>query len=176
MPLSERVAQRKAQQEQQTPTLRRNPEIDAKLDRFIGENPKLREYYDALPKEELIRKLMLGKMQQREYAEGRNNEIRSWVEQHPEITFTSTNVERDGDDWTITGDLTVKGITKSIAVEFESTGSARDPFGNLRIGFEGHTTLSRKDWGLTWNAALETGGFLVSDKIKLDFDISAIQN
>ncbi len=85
MPLSERVAQRKAQQEQQTPTLRRNPEIDAKLDRFIGENPKLREYYDALPKEELIRKLMLGKMQQREYAEGRNNEIRSWVEQHPEI-------------------------------------------------------------------------------------------
>ena len=97
------------------------------------------------------------------------------IESHPEITFTSTNVERDGDDWTITGDLTVKGITKSIAVEFESTGSARDPFGNLRIGFEGHTTLSRKDWGLTWNAALETGGFLVSDKIKLEFDISAIQ-
>ena len=97
------------------------------------------------------------------------------IEQHPEITFNSTNVERDGDYWTITGDLTVKGITKPIAVEFESTGSARDPFGNLRIGFEGHTTLSRKDWGLTWNAALETGGFLVSDKIKLDFDISAIQ-
>ena len=96
------------------------------------------------------------------------------IEQHPEITFNSTNVERDGDDWTITGDLTVKAITKPIAVEFESTGSARDPFGNLRIGFEGHTTLSRKDWGLTWNAALETGGLLVSDKIKLEFDISAI--
>ena len=98
------------------------------------------------------------------------------IEQHPEITFTSTNVERDGEDWSITGDLTVKGNTLPITVEFESTGSARDPFGNLRIGFEGHTTLSRKDWGLTWNAALETGGFLVSDKIKLDFDISAIQN
>ena len=97
------------------------------------------------------------------------------IEQHPEITFSSTDVSRDGDEWTITGDLTVKGITKPIAVEFESTGSARDPFGNLRIGFEGHTTLSRKDWGLTWNAALETGGFLVSDKIKLEFDISAIQ-
>src|SRR5215218_5114911 len=96
------------------------------------------------------------------------------IEQHPEITFSSTNVERDGDDWTITGDLTIKGITKEIAVEFESTGSARDPFGNLRIGFEGRTTLSRKDWGLTWNAALETGGFLVSDKVKLEFDISAI--
>jgi len=97
------------------------------------------------------------------------------IESHPEITFTSTDVERDGDDWTITGDLTIKGITKPITVEFESTGSARDPFGNLRIGFEGQTTLSRKDWGLTWNAALETGGFLVSDKIKLEFDISAIQ-
>jgi polyisoprenoid-binding protein YceI len=96
------------------------------------------------------------------------------VESHPEITFTSTQVERDGDDWTITGDLTIKGNTLPITVEFESTGSARDPFGNLRIGFEGHTTLSRKDWGLTWNAALETGGFLVSDKIKLEFDISAI--
>jgi polyisoprenoid-binding protein YceI len=97
------------------------------------------------------------------------------TESHPEITFTSTGVERDGDDWTITGDLTINGTTKSIAVEFESTGSARDPFGNVRIGFEGHAALSRKDWGLTWNAALETGGFLVSDKIKLDFDISAIQ-
>ena len=97
------------------------------------------------------------------------------IEQHPEITFSSTDVSRDGDEWTITGDLTVKGITKPITVEFESTGSARDPFGNLRLGFEGQTTLSRKDWGLTWNAALETGGFLVSDKIKLEFDISAIQ-
>ena len=97
------------------------------------------------------------------------------VETYPEITFTSTDVERDGDVWTITGDLTIKGNTLPITVEFESTGSARDPFGNLRIGFEGQTTLSRKDWGLTWNAALETGGFLVSDKIKLDFDISAIQ-
>ena len=96
------------------------------------------------------------------------------VEQHPEITFVSTDVERDGSDWTVTGDLTIKGITKPVSIAFESTGSARDPFGNLRIGFEGHTTISRKDWGLTWNAALETGGFLVSDKIKLEFDISAI--
>ena len=96
------------------------------------------------------------------------------IESHPEITFTSTNVERDGDDWTITGDLTIKGTTQPVTVEFESTGSARDPFGNLRIGFEGHTTLSRKDWGLTWNAALETGGVLVSEKIKLEFDVSAI--
>ena len=96
------------------------------------------------------------------------------AETYPEITFDSTEVSRDGDDWTITGDLTIKDVTKPITIEFESTGSARDPFGNTRIGFEGRTTLNRKDWGLTWNAALETGGFLVSDKIKLDFDISAI--
>jgi polyisoprenoid-binding protein YceI len=112
--------------------------------------------------------------------EDRNAHLRSGdffeVEQFPTITFTSTNVERDGNDWTITGDLTIKDATLPVTIEFESTGSARDPFGNLRIGFEGRTTISRKDFGLTWNAALETGGVLVSDKIKLDFDISAIQS
>jgi polyisoprenoid-binding protein YceI len=97
------------------------------------------------------------------------------VEQFPEITFVSTDVSRDGADWTITGDLTVKGVAKPVTIEFESTGSARDPFGNLRVGFEGGTAISRKDWGLTWNAALETGGVLVSDKVKLEFDVSAIQ-
>ena len=96
------------------------------------------------------------------------------VATYPEITFVSTDVTRDGSDWTITGDLTIKDVTKPIAIEFEENGSARDPFGNLRIGFEGKAVLNRKDWGLTWNAALETGGFLVSDKIKLEFDISAI--
>ena len=95
---------------------------------------------------------------------------------YPEITFVSTRVERDGADWTITGDLTIKGVAQPVTVEFESTGSARDPFGNLRVGFEGATSINRKDWGLTWNAALETGGVLVSEKIKLDFDISAIRN
>ena len=96
-------------------------------------------------------------------------------EQYPNITFTSTDVTRDGDEWTITGDLTIKGVTHSIVVPFEYTGSAQDPFGNTRIGFEGAATLNRKDWGLSWNAALETGGVLVSEKIKLQFDISAIQ-
>ena len=85
-------------------------------------------------------------------------------------------VTRDGDDWTITGDLTIKGVTKPVTIPFEFTGSAQDPFGNIRIGFEGAATINRKDWGLTWNAALETGGVLVSDKIKLEFDISAIKN
>ena len=77
--------------------------------------------------------------------------------------------------WAITGDLTIKGTTNSVTIDFEEVGSAQDPFGNVRIGFEGATTVNRKDWGLTWNAALETGGVLVSEKIKLEFDISAIK-
>ena len=94
----------------------------------------------------------------------------------PEWTFVSTNVSREGDEWTITGDLTIKDVTKPVTIEFEENGSAKDPFGNVRVGFEGEVTVNRKDWGLTWNAALETGGVLVSEKIKLEFDISAIKN
>jgi hypothetical protein len=82
MPLKEQVAARKAQQK---PELRRNPEIDAKLDAFIAENPKLVEYYNGLSKEDLIRKLMLGKMQRSEYTNQRNQEIVAWVEENPEI-------------------------------------------------------------------------------------------
>ena len=98
------------------------------------------------------------------------------ADNNKEITFTSTKVERDGDDWVITGDLAIKGETKPVTITFEPTGSAKDPFGNLRIGFEGGTAINRKDWGLTWNAALETGGVLVSEKVKLEFDVSAIRN
>ena len=98
------------------------------------------------------------------------------VETYPTITFTSTEVKRDGADWAVTGDLTIKDVTKPVTIEFEQTGSAHDPFGNVRVGFEGETTINRKDWGLTWNAALETGGVLVSEKIKLEFDISAIKS
>lgn len=98
------------------------------------------------------------------------------VENFPEWTFTSTAVSRDGDEWTVVGDLTIKDVTHPVTIGFEEGGSAKDPFGNLRVGFEGETTVNRKDWGLTWNAALETGGILVSEKIKLEFDVSAIRN
>lgn len=98
------------------------------------------------------------------------------AEQFPELRFVSTAVTRkDADTWTVTGDLTIKDVTRPVSIDFESTGSARDPFGNLRVGFEGGVTVNRKDWGLTWNAALETGGVLVSEKVKLEFDVSAIQ-
>ncbi len=98
------------------------------------------------------------------------------AEDNPTITFTSTDVSRDGTEWTIVGDLTIKGTTKSVSIDFDEVGTAKDPFGNVRLGFEGSTTISRSDWGLNFNAALETGGVLVSEKIKLEFDISAIQN
>jgi polyisoprenoid-binding protein YceI len=98
------------------------------------------------------------------------------VENYPTITFRSTDVQRDGQEWTITGDLTIKDVTKPVTIVFEETGSAVDPFGNTRVGFEGAVTVNRKDWGLTWNAALETGGVLVSEKVTLEFDISAIKN
>ncbi|GLZ46267.1 polyisoprenoid-binding protein [Actinomycetospora sp. NBRC 106375] len=97
------------------------------------------------------------------------------VNVYPEITFRSTSVEKDGDTYNITGDLTIRDTTKSVTVPFEFTGLAKDPFGNVRAGFEGATTINRKDWGITFNAALETGGVLVSEKIGLEFDVSAIK-
>ncbi|MEF9906569.1 YceI family protein [Streptomyces sp. P9-A2] len=99
------------------------------------------------------------------------------VEEFPKMTFRSTKVEAlGGDDYRITGDLTILGTTKPLAIDLEFNGAATDPFGNQRVGFEGKAEILRSEWGLTWNAALETGGVLVSDKIKLNFDISAIKN
>ncbi len=97
------------------------------------------------------------------------------IENYPEIRFVSTDVERDGTEWSITGDLTINAVTKPVTILFEETGEAKDPFGNLRVGFEGTVTINRTDWGLTFNAALETGGVLVSEKVTLEFDVSAIR-
>ena len=94
----------------------------------------------------------------------------------PEITFISKDFKQvDGERYSITGDLTMKGIAKSVTIELEYTGSAVDPYQNQRVGFEGKASLSRKDWGLNWNAALEAGGVLVADKVVLEFEISAIR-
>jgi polyisoprenoid-binding protein YceI len=99
------------------------------------------------------------------------------MDQYPEITFVSTSVRQTGDaSFDLTGDLTIKGATNPVTVPFTYEGSATDPFGNLRVGFEGSVTINRKDYGVTWNAALETGGVLVSDKIVLEFEVSAIKN
>lgn len=99
------------------------------------------------------------------------------VENHPEITFVSTQVAPVSDDVVrITGDLTIKGVTKPVSIDFSYEGVAVDPFGNTRVGFEGSVVVNRKDWGLGWNAALEAGGVLVSEKVTLEFEISAIRN
>ena len=95
---------------------------------------------------------------------------------HPEITFVSTSIEQTADNtFDVTGDLTIKGTTKPVTVDFEYTGAAKDPFGNQRLGFEGKTVVNRKDFGVSWNAALETGGVLVSEKVTLEFEVSAIR-
>ncbi len=98
------------------------------------------------------------------------------METYPEISFASTSVEqRDSERYRVTGDLTIKGVTKPVTVDFELTGSAVDPFDNFRIGLEGTTTVNRKDWGVSWNAALEAGGVLVSEKVTLELEVSAIR-
>ncbi|RIK16359.1 MAG: polyisoprenoid-binding protein [Acidobacteria bacterium] len=98
------------------------------------------------------------------------------VETYPNLTFVSTEVKAvDADTLRVTGDLTIKDVTKPVTIDFEYAGAAQDPFGNTRVGFEGSTVVNRKDFGLTWNAALETGGVLVSEKATLEFEVSAIK-
>ena len=98
------------------------------------------------------------------------------MEEYPQITFVSTAVEQTGPTgFDVTGDLTIKGVTNSVTIPFEFEGAATDPFGNQRAGFEGSVVINRKDYGVTWNAALETGGVLVSEKITLEFEVSAIK-
>ncbi|AXG80494.1 YceI family protein [Streptomyces paludis] len=94
----------------------------------------------------------------------------------PRMTFRSTSVEQlDAETYRLVGDLTIKDVTKPLTIDLEFHGSATDVYGNERVGFEGSASILRSDWGLTWNAALETGGVMVSDKVKLNFDISAIK-
>ena len=97
------------------------------------------------------------------------------VANFPKITFTSTSVKDSGSDkLVVEGNLTIKDVTKPITIEFEYAGTAVDPYANARYGFEGSSDINRKDFGLVWNAALETGGVIVSDNIKLEFEISTI--
>ena len=83
--------------------------------------------------------------------------------------------KRQGEEFTLVGDLTIKGVTRQVELAAEYEGSAQDPFGNIRAGFTARTDVDREDFGLTWNAALETGGVLVSKKVTLTLDLSAIK-
>jgi len=98
------------------------------------------------------------------------------IENHPTITFQSTKVEKVDDDvYTLIGDLTINGKTNPVSVEWELTGTSTDPWGGYRAGFEGKATVNRRDWDLAWNVALDKGGVLVSEKVKLEFDIAAVK-
>ena len=97
------------------------------------------------------------------------------VEQFPTIAFTSTGIEHAAhDQYKMTGDLTIRGVRREVSLDVVYSGQAKDPMGNMHAGFSAYTTINRKDWGLTWNMALETGGLLVGDQIKIALEIEAV--
>jgi polyisoprenoid-binding protein YceI len=99
------------------------------------------------------------------------------MDTYPQLRFVSTAIEQvSASDYRVTGDLALRGVTNPVTIDLEYTGAAVDPWGNLRVGFEGSTQVNRKDWGVNWNTALEAGGVLVSEKVTLEFEISATKN
>lgn len=97
------------------------------------------------------------------------------VQRYPKITFESTGVKAVKNGYRVSGDLTMKGITRSIELDLTYQGNCVDPYSQLRVGIEGSGSLKRSDWGLTWNAPLEAGGVVLSDRIELELDISAVK-
>ncbi|MEK4385594.1 YceI family protein [Solibacillus sp. FSL W7-1464] len=107
--------------------------------------------------------------------EDRDNHLKSAdffsTEEFGQIKFTATNIEKDGDDYKVTGDLTVKDVTKPVTFDVEYGGKGTNPWGVEVYGFEAETKINREDFGLTWNAALETGGVLVGKDIKIKVEL-----
>jgi len=97
------------------------------------------------------------------------------VENHPVMTFVSSGVVADGSDYTLKGDLTIKGVTRPASFDLEVSGVSPDPWGGTRVGFSATTEINRKDFGLEWNVVMETGGVLVGEKIKIELDIQAVK-
>ena len=98
------------------------------------------------------------------------------VENHPTMTFVSTAVRADGTDYVLVGDLTIKGVTKSVELELEFEGVEGDPWGGTRVGFSAEGEINRKDFGMEWNVVLETGGLLVGEKVKITLDVEAVKS
>jgi len=96
------------------------------------------------------------------------------IDEFPTMTLTSTGFEGSGEEYTMNADLTIKGITKPVVFELEFGGTGQDPWGNTRVGFTATTSINRKDWGIEWNAPLETGGMLVGEKIQIEIDVELV--
>ena len=97
------------------------------------------------------------------------------VEQFPTLTFAGTAISGSGPSFTLTGDLTIRGVRKSVAIDATFDGRGKDPWGNERIAFSGQTKINRKDWGLNWNQALEAGGVLVGEEVTIELSVEAIR-
>lgn len=98
------------------------------------------------------------------------------AEKFPAITFKSTQITKSSDDeYKVVGDLTIRGVTKQVTLDVEGGGFVKDPWGGTRTGFSAKTSINRKDFGLTWNVALEAGGFLVADKMDISLEIEAVK-
>jgi polyisoprenoid-binding protein YceI len=98
------------------------------------------------------------------------------TDNHPIITFTSTKVEQiDESNFRLAGDLTIRGVARSVTVDFELTGAEKDPWGTFRVGLEGKVSINRKDWGVSWNAAVEGGGVFVGEKVTLELDVAGVR-
>jgi polyisoprenoid-binding protein YceI len=97
------------------------------------------------------------------------------AEEHPNLTFVSKKIVKKGaESFDVVGDLSIRGTTKEVTLPVTFLGKAKDPWGQNKVGFEAETTINRKDFGLNWNAALETGGLLVGDEVKITLSIQAI--
>lgn len=97
------------------------------------------------------------------------------AEKFPKLTFQSKSVEKKGDKLAVLGDLTIRGVTHPVTLEIEETGRGKDPWGQQRVAFSGHTKIKRGDYGLKWNQALEAGGVLVGEDVQIDVDVEAVQ-
>ena len=98
------------------------------------------------------------------------------VEKYPTLKFVSKRIEGSGDRYEVTGDLTIKDVTKEVTLDYEHGGDVQDPFGNRKIGGSLTGTVKRSEWGLTWNVPLDSGGWLVSDNVKLEIDLQVAES
>ena len=97
------------------------------------------------------------------------------IDEFPTMTLTSTSIEPKGDDYVLHADLTIKGVTKSVPFDLEFAGTGQDPWGNTKAGFSASATINRKDFGIEWNAPLETGGVLIGEQVKIEIDAELLK-